>query len=325
MKNQIKRSFLALIALLAVMPACSHAETKTYAERLGYPKGARVVMFHSDDLGMCLEGNLGTAKAIEAGLVTTVSTMMPCPWVPGWLAYLKKNPKVDNGLHLTLTSEWDHYRWGPVAGKPAVPSLVDEQGCLWDSVGMVVENGTADDVEREIRAQIDKALEMGMPVTHIDSHMGTLFSNAAFFERYVKVGIEYQIPVLIIGPNGYLSNKFEPGAAKTLTASGLHEKVWKAGLPVLDDATGVSYDWKTTAEKKKMFKQMIRDLRPGVTEIIVHCTLRDAHFDAISSSGNTRQADYDVMTDPEIIQLVKDEKLILTTWRELKERRDSVK
>ncbi len=325
MSATMLRCLGALLAMCLMWHGTVQAAGKTYAERLGWPEGARVVMFHSDDLGMCLEGNRGTAKAIEGGLVTSVSTMMPCPWVPGWLAYLKANPEVDNGLHLTLTSEWDHYRWGPVAGKPAVPSLVDQQGCLWGGVRDVIQHGTPDDVEREIRAQIDKALAMGMPVTHLDSHMGTLFANPAFFERYVTVGIEYQIPILITGPDGYLSNKYEGGLAKILTADGLHEKVWNAGLPVLDDATGVSYSWKTHEEKKRMFMQTIRELKPGVTELIVHCTLQDAHFDAISSSGATRQADYDVMVDPEVIQLVKDEGIILTTWRELKARRDAVK
>lgn len=320
----IQRTTCAMLALLAIDGARA-AEEQTYAERLGWPKGARVAIFHSDDLGMCHQGNMGTIQSIEKGIVTSTSTMMPTPWVPGWMAWLEKNPNTDNGLHLTLTSEWDHYRWGPVAGKPAVPSLVDKQGCLWDNVGLVVKHGTPDDVEREIRAQIDKALEMGMPVTHIDSHMGTLFSDLEFFKRYVKVGIEYKLPMLITGPNGYLMRKYEGGLSEVLTAEGLHEKVWEAGLPVLDDATGQSYAWKTFDEKKKMFIETIKEMKPGVTEIIVHCTIRDENFDAISPSGENRQADLDVCIDPEIIQLVKDEGIILTTWRELKERRDQVK
>lgn len=325
MQFTVRSLILSAVLLCAPGHFSAKAAQPTYAERLGWPAGSKVIIFHSDDMGMCLEGMNGTVRALEAGLVTSVSTMMPCPWVPGWLDYLKKNPEVDNGLHLTLTSEWDHYRWGPVAGKPAVPSLVDEQGCFWDNVDLVIKHGSADDVEKELRAQIDKALTMGMPVTHIDSHMGTLFANLEFFERYVKVGIEYKLPILITGPDGYLSNRYEGGLAKTLTATGAHERVWAAGLPVLDDATGVSYDWKTTQEKKRMVMQTIRELRPGVTEFIVHCTLRDAHFDAISESGSTRQADYDVMVDPEVIQLVKDEGIILTTWRELMERRQRVK
>ncbi len=325
MRSKAIQRILGTIVLFFFVPLAANGAEKTYAERLGWPADAKVVIFHSDDLGMCLEGITGTVRAIEGGMVTSVSTMMPCPWVPRWLDYLKKNPEVDNGLHLTLTSEWDHYRWGPVAGKPTVPSLVDEAGYLWKGVELVNQHATADEIEMEIRAQIDMALASGMSVTHLDSHMGTLFSNLEYFARYVKVGIEYKIPILITGPHGYLSNKYEGGLAEILTKDGLHEKVWAAGLPVLDDATGVSYNWKTPEEKKRMFTETIKELRPGVTEIIVHCTARDAHFDAISTSGNTRQADLDVMTDPELIQLVQDEGIILTTWRELKARRDSVK
>ena len=316
---------IPIIALLLLFAIDGQAAERTYAERLGWPAGARVVIFHSDDLGMSHQSNLGTIKSLKEGVVTSTSTMMPTPWVPGWNAFLEANPGTDNGLHLTLTSEWDNYRWGPVAGKPAVPTLVDKQGYLWDNVGLVNEHGTPDDVEREIRAQIDKALEMGMVVTHMDSHMGTLFSNLEFYKRYVKVGIEYKIPMLITGPKGHLMTKYEGDLAQTLTAEGLHEQVWAAGLPVIDDATGQSYSWKTLEEKKKMFMETIKEIKPGITEIIVHCTIRDENFDAISPSGETRQADLDVTTDPEIIQLVKDEGIILTTWRELKERRDKVK
>jgi chitin disaccharide deacetylase len=300
------------------------AQDMTYAERLGWPKGSKVVMFHSDDMGMSYETNVGTEKSFKEGVVTSVSTMMPTPWVPHWNQILKDNPGIDNGLHLTLTSEWDDYRWGPVAGKPAVPSLVDEQGCLWDNVPLVVQHATADDVEREIRAQIDRAETMGMPITHLDSHMGTLFATPEFFERYVKVGIEKNIPILIASPNGHLMNRFESGAAEVLAGTNLHEKVWDAGLPVLDDVTGQSYGWKTFDEKKKMFVEILKDLRPGVTELIVHCTLVGEHFAHISSSGNTRQADLDVCVDEDIKRIIKEEGIILTTWRELKERRDAL-
>lgn len=312
------------LCALAMLCATVSVGAQTYAERLGWPKGAKVLMFHSDDLGMCVQGNEGTIKAIEAGLCTSVSTMMPCPWVPGWMAYLKENPEVDNGLHLTMTSEWDHYRWGPVAGKSAVPGLTDKQGCLWDNVGLVNQHASPDEIEKEIRAQIDRAETMGMPITHMDSHMGTLFSNPEYFERYVKVGIEKQIPILITGGKGHLGAKYESGLNEMLSKLKLHEKVWDAGLPVLDDATGQSYGWKSFEEKKKMFTEIIRELRPGVTEIIVHCTLTDHNFDKISSSGDTRQADMDVLLDPDIKKLVEDEGIILTTWRELKERRDKV-
>lgn len=315
---------LCFLLCLAVFAFSALAEDMTYAERLGWPKGAKVVIFHSDDMGMCWEANEGTRIAMAAGVVTSASTMMVAPWVLDWMEYLKENPDVDNGVHLTHTSEWDTYRWGPLAGVAQVPSLTDATGSLWDGVGQVVENATPDEVEMEIRAQLARAERMGMPITHMDSHMGTLFSNPEFFKRYVKVGVEKQIPILIIGPNGYLSKKYEPGAAELFKSFDVHAEVWEKGLPVLDDATGVSYDWKTFEQKKKMMLETIHELKPGVTEIIVHATQVTENFNRISTSGSTRQADMDVMLDPDIKKALEEENIILTTWRELKQRRDQV-
>lgn len=316
--------YLTLFLCCTLFPAAALAEDLTYAERLGWPKGAKVLIFHSDDMGMCWEANEGTRIAMEKGLVTSASVMMPAPWVLDWMQYLEENPDVDSGIHLTHTSEWDTYRWGPLAGVARVPGLADKTGSLWDGVGQVIQNATPDEVEMEIRAQIARAENMGMPVTHMDSHMGTLFSNPAFFERYVKVGVEKGIPILITGPNGDLQKKYEPEAAQLFKNFDVDKEVWDKGLPVLDDATGVTYGWKTFEEKKRMMLKTIRELKPGVTEIIVHATQVNDTFDRISTSGSTRQADMDVMLDEDVKEAIEEEGIILTTWRELKERRDKV-
>src|SRR5690606_25364991 len=131
---------------------------------------ARVVIFHCDDAGMSHSSNLGAIESIEKGVVTSVSTMMPCGWVPEFAHWLQQHPEVDNGLHLTLTSEWKKYRWVPLAGAAQVPGLVDKEGCLWPGVFEVVANATADEVEAEIRAQVKRAEDLGIPITHLDSH-----------------------------------------------------------------------------------------------------------------------------------------------------------
>src|SRR6187399_1843899 len=119
-----------------------HAQTldSTYAEKLGYPKGAKVVILHVDDVGMSFDSNEGAIDAMTKGVATSCSVMMPCPWVPAYVHYLKSHPNTDAGLHLTLTSEWDEYRWGPLMGKPAVPGLVDNEGDMWPSVEDVVKH-----------------------------------------------------------------------------------------------------------------------------------------------------------------------------------------
>ena len=185
----MRQTVLAGIALMLTGMNAFSDEMQTYAERLGWPKGSKVIIFHCDDAGMSHSSNMGAIESIQKGLVTSVSTMMPCGWVPEWARILKETPGIDNGLHITLNAEWDNYRWTPVAGRDAVPGLADEMGCLWDNVSQVEEHATADEVEKEIRAQIARAEAMGMPITHIDSHMGALFCRQDIMERYLKIGM----------------------------------------------------------------------------------------------------------------------------------------
>jgi chitin disaccharide deacetylase len=315
---------MSVLTLSALIAAGAVAQDKpTFAERLGWPAEARVVIFHSDDAGMSHSSNVGTIESVENGLVTSASTMMPCGWVPEFAHWLAQNPDFDNGLHLTLTSEWKKYRWAPVAGAAAVPSLVDKEGCLWPGVFDVVAKGSADDVETEIRAQIQRAEDMGMPITHLDSHMGTLFASPAFFERYIKVGIEKQIPVLIMGGHMTHISQRNPGASRALGGPEMIERIWDAGLPVIDDLhTGVPGN--TKEEVVKNMVAMLKELKPGITEVIVHATRPTAEFSQITGSGPRREAELEAMLSEEVRRCIEEEGIILTTWRELKERRDKV-
>ncbi len=317
----MKACFLTFWLISNIMVFAA-AETQTYAERLGWPKGAKVVIFHCDDAGMSHSSNRGAIEALEYGILTSGSTMMPCGWVPEFAAYLKKHPEIDNGLHLTLNAEWENYRWLPVAGRDAVPSLADEQGCLWDNVQQVATYGTPDEVEREIRAQIERAERMGIPITHIDSHMGALFAREDFFERYMKVGIEKQIPILMMG--GHMTYVLQENADALEKIRGAAERVWEAGLPVLDDLHTGMYDITDLESKRTELIRILRSLKPGVTQIIMHCTRPTDEFDRISPSGPKRLADLQVMTDPEVKKVIEEEGIILSTWRELKQRRDQV-
>ena len=311
-----------LLIILAAGSAAQAAGERTYAERLGWPAGTRAVIFHVDDAGMSHDSNMGTKKAIENGVASSLSIMMPCSWVPECAAWLRENPKVDAGIHLTLTAEWKHYRWGPVAGASAVPGLVDEGGYLWDSVPDVAAHATPDEVEAEMRAQIDKAIAMGIQPTHLDSHMGTCF-QPQFIERYVKVGIEKNIPVLMVG--GHMQHiGAEAGQFKPLLRA-LSAQVWMAGLPVIDDLVTQPTRAKDYAERKKELLALLDNMKPGITEIIVHCTDPTEVFSHISGSGATRRAEMRLMTDPEVKAFIEAEGIVLTTWRELKERRERIK
>lgn len=349
------RGFVFLCILgLALSSSTVHAQKRTYAEKLGYPAGKKILILHVDDAGMSWDSNQGTIKSMEEGVANSCSVMMPCPWVPDMVEYIKQNSRVDAGLHLTLTSEWKKYRWGPLMGKPAVPGLVDQQGAMWRSVQEVVENATADEVEAEIRAQIDRALTMGFRPTHLDSHMGTLFADEEFLKRYIKVGAEYKIPVMFPGGHiSHLKESYRQDVIKDLKRKGTYKKgmevplpdllslapvlgqrIWAAGLPVLDDLHNVS-GWHIPDDMKRTddvlqdfytrkYIETIDELEPGLTMVIMHCTQPSEIFSEISSSGDRRRADMLAMKDPRLKKYIEDEGIVLTTWREVMERRKAV-
>ena len=317
---------LAASLLLIVLAFHSYAEdTQTYAERLGFPKGAKVVIFHNDDAGLCHEANLASIRGREEGMITSWSLMMPCPWVTEIRDYLKKNPDTCCGIHLTLTSEWDHYRWRPVSCTDTCPGLADEDGYLWDNVRLVTEHATPDEFEAEVRAQIALAEKMGIQISHLDTHMGTVFATEEYFQRYVAVGIDKQIPILLPAGHMTLLREEEPtftDQAEKVRALG--SLLWNSGLAVIDDAHTNAYDWKKT-DKREEFTQLIKSLHPGITHVIIHATVPSENFDAISGSGITRAGDFNAMLDPALKALIKEEGIILSSWKELQERRNALK
>src|SRR6185312_4180017 len=129
----MKRLSLSIV-LLCVALWCIAQDTKTYAEKLGWPKGAKVLILHVDDAGMSHDSDEGVEKATGQGVATSTSVMMPCPWVPEIVKYIKEHPDLDAGLHLTLTSEWNVYRWGPLSDRSKVPGLIDKQGYFYQGV-----------------------------------------------------------------------------------------------------------------------------------------------------------------------------------------------
>jgi len=317
----MRRVLLIALVLTALSLTASLAFGETWAQKLGWGPNDKVLMIHADDVGMCRETVLGATDAYENGVVSCMSIMMECPWVGLIADYLKQHPNTDAGLHLALNSEWDFYRFGPVAGKSAVPSLADQWGCLWDSVEQVKKNATADEVEIEIRAQIARALAFGIKPTHIDTHMGALYCRPDIAMRYIKVGIEMGLPVMAVDlPKEQLEQE-APGLGDTFKQ--IIQTVWDSGLPVIDRLVPADYGM-APENKKADYIRLLRELPPGVNELIVHCAKDSDNFRAITGAAPRWIADGQVMLDPEIKQVIKDEGIILTGWRELKARRDAI-
>ncbi len=275
------------------------------------PSMAKYLIIHADDAGMSHSVNRATIDSIENGTVSSASIMVPCPWFKEFAAFAAKHPDMDFGVHLTLNSEWENYRWGPVSSRDSVTSLVDEEGYLWDNVRQVAENAKRDEVEAELRAQIRRALDFKVPLSHLDTHMGAVVSRPDLVEVYVKLGVEFDLPILFIRePSAELERV--RGLMDRFPA--LLNQLEAKGLPVLDRLEQ-HYGGNTHAERRQTYIETIKSLGPGVTQLIVHCGYDDHELRSITSSASRRNGDRLIFCEPEIRQLLEDQQVQVIDWR----------
>src|SRR3954469_23249625 len=183
--------------LLAVSLNVAHAQSKTTAERLGYPRDSKLLIIHADDLAVAHSEDAASFDALEKHAATSASIMIPCPWLTEVAEYAKAHPDADLGLHLTLTSEWKTYRWGPVASKDRAPTLYGPGGYLYPTEDVAAAHIDVREAEAEIRAQIERARSFGIRPTHLDSHMRTLYTTRPLFEMLLRVAREERLPVMV--------------------------------------------------------------------------------------------------------------------------------
>jgi predicted glycoside hydrolase/deacetylase ChbG (UPF0249 family) len=298
---------MALLTLLPFAEIRGQDNQKTIAERLGYPRDAKLLIVHADDLGMAHSVNAATIKAFETGLVNSGSIMVPCPWLSEIAAYARNNPQADLGLHLTLTSEWTSFRWGPVLPGDRVKSLLDKDGYLRLTESEAASTADPKEVELEINAQIEKARALGIQPTHLDSHMGTLYQNKALFEVFLRVARNHKLPVRI-AKTWFARTDFLPA---TLTPNDVYID------QILDiNPTVAANDW------ARFYSDAIKNLQPGVTEIVVHLAyddaeMRGATFNHPDWGAAWRQRDFDFFTSDVFRKLLQENQIKLITWREL--------
>lgn len=297
----------SIVFSILLLISIAQAQTKNTAERLGYPRDAKLLIVHADDLAVAHSEDIASFDALDQHAATSASIMVPCPWLNEVADYAKAHPDADLGLHLTLTAEWKTYRWGPVESKDKVPSLLDPQGYLWPDTPQVDSAVKADDAERELRAQIERANAMGIHPTHLDSHMGALFSRPDLFAVYVKLAHEYKLPYLaFIAPD-------TPPALSSLISKN----------DVVLDSVLIANPSIKPSDWKNFYVNTIKNLKPGVTELIIHLGHDDAELQAITVDhpdygAAWRQRDYDVITSPEFKKLLEDNHIVLIHWSDLR-------
>lgn len=319
-KIQVKSSILYFLFVLFACGAHNvetEENSKTWAERLGYPAGKRVIILHADDSGMCAEANAAMIAYVEKEQIQSSSVMMPCPYADSVMAWYKAHPEKDIGLHLTLTSEWKTYRWPPLAGVGNVPTLVDPDGFMWRDVRSVVQHADAKEVETELRAQIEHASALGVYPGHMDTHMGTVYGSLEFTKIYLQLAMEYNIPAMVIEFTGPIVQKFR-SQGYPITDE-LVSYISNYTLPKLDDfwsvPDGNSYD-----DKKSKFMHLVQSLPPGLHEIIFHPSIETAHLKSITNSWQQRVWEAQMFSDTEVLNFFENENIVFTNWKEMMQR-----
>lgn len=285
----------------------SQTAPKSLAERLGYPRDAKLLIVHADDLGMAHSINTASIKGLESGQVSSASIMVPCPWFPEIADYARTHPEADLGLHLTLTSEWKLLRWGPVLAKERVPSLFDRSGYLYPLESEAAAHIDPKEAEAEIRAQIARARALGIQPTHLDSHMGTLYQNKALFETLLRVARDNKLPARV-SKDWFTSASFMPS-------------VLGPDDIVLDRTISIERSV-TAADWSKYYTDAIKSLQPGVTDMIVHLAYDDEEMKGVTFEhpdwgAAWRQRDFEFVTSDAFRKLLQENNVKLITWREV--------
>lgn len=307
--KKIKLSFLPIFLMLMI-----NINAQALAEKLGYKASDRLLIVNCDDVGMCHSSNLAVIDGMENGVITSGTIMTPCPWFNEIAAYASAHPEKDFGVHLTHTAEWRFYRWGSVAPRDQVKGLYDKEGYLWKSIEEVYANSNTNEALTEARAQIKKAMDAGIPVTHIDSHMGTLQYNPEYLKVYAQLALEFNLPLRMAAQSTMESFGF-PSVRKDLQQKGL----------VFTDYF-IFDELQNYKDVKSFWMNIIKNLKPGVTELFMHASKESEELKAITNSWNTRVQEAATFTsDPDIKKLLQEEKIILIGYRPLMELQRSQK
>jgi predicted glycoside hydrolase/deacetylase ChbG (UPF0249 family) len=278
----------------------SHLHKSETNKRLGYPADARLLIIHADDFGMCHATNADSFRSLKEGIVQSTTLMVPCPWALHAMHWLRDNPEVAFGVHLTAICDGADYRWGPLTARDKVPSLVDETGYFYrfERMAEFFAQVNLDQLEVEFRAQIEAVLAAGLKPTHLDWHS-------------LRIGARPDILDVMIG----LAKAY--GLALRVMGQPVIEKVQSQGLPTND------YDFLDSylldiVDKPARYAQLLRELPAGLSEWAVHPGLDSAELLTIEPGANHfRQTDFDFLMSAEAREVIAQEGITLLSYAPL--------
>jgi len=277
-----------------------------FLKKLGFNATERVVIINADDIGMCQATLPAFFDLVESGLVSSGSVMVPCPWFPEAASFCRKRTFVDIGIHLTLTSEWNSYRWGPVSTRDPASGLIDSEGYFYRNQSMW-ERPDPQAISAEMLAQVDQARKAGMDLTHINCHMFATL-NTRLIGHYVGLGFDQRLPVLMVR---------QPQWVEILSERAING--WEEqGLPVFDHLREM-YLNKPAEGRLDQARDVFDNLPPGLTYFMLH-PAKDTHeLRAITDDWQQRVADYEAFMSAELHDHVRKSGVQVIGWRALRD------
>jgi chitin disaccharide deacetylase len=250
------------------------------------------VVIHQDDVGMCHGANTAFVELARAGVVTSGSVMVPCPWFTEIAELASTDADLDLGVHLTLTSEKAHYRWRPISGPPPSAGLTDPSGHMWRDVASVRRHADPAAVEVELRAQIEAALDAGIDVTHLDAHMGAVIAPE-LCHVYLRLGADFRLPILLTGtlagygPSNHLAGVTEEQYGQFVA------RARQLGQPIFDEVRETPWD-------RPSSRRLFSDVADGLTFLALHPNAPGDVEEIEPDTAHIRIAEYVLLRDADV-------------------------
>lgn len=285
-----------------------------FLKKMGYSEDDRVLITHIDDMGFCHAANMASFECLDSKAASCGSVIVNAPWFLETAEICTQNPQYDIGVHLTLTCEYPVFRWPALSSRDLDSGLVDAQGYLWHTREDAIRHVTEDAAEAEMRQQIDRALEAGIDVTHIDTHMGSVV-HPKFLRIYLRLADEYGVPAFL--PN-ITRQRLEQLKEDEMANEYLDvlEKVDSDTVPTLDEIiidTLIDLD-----DKKAFYRDLIDGIKPGLTHLLFHPAKQGDELNAIADTYASRNADYVAFSDTELKTYIDQAGIKHIGYRELR-------
>lgn len=281
------------------------------AQKLGYPENTKLLIIHADDAGLSHSENQATIKALQTGSVNSYSIMVPCPWFYEMAVFAKNNPQFDCGVHLTLTCEWENYKFGPILPVTEVRSLTDANGYFYKTRADFKNNAKLPEIKKELTAQIEKALQFGIQPSHLDSHMCSVGVTPEILEIYKELGKTYNLPVFI--------NKH------FVESISLSDQEYNfENIPLAENLLIGYFSDFEKGELRKSYAKALDNLIPGLNVFLLHPAFDDFEMQGITVNhpnfgAEWRQIDFDFFTSEECRLKIKENNIQLITWKQIQE------